>query len=361
MVVRGPRVLPLLVAGIIIGFTLSMTLQTLDLGHLREARQNPLQKLVVDYRGGEAGKPGPVFSNLDRQYEAQVDLGEYDYDRLSFNDKDLDGGDLLEDNSFENGADREESVIEGAQAQRNQVREEGNPTLPANIPKDLKLKQFEYRSESWQGRNVRESKDGLPPNKLSDELASRQTYVIAVITTVTKLMSQTLAIHGTWGPEAMQVIYFVGEVQPMPHLPHGMNVIQLDGIQDEEGVWNAKELAVVKYLIDNYLDTVDWFVVVSDETYIVTDSLDKQLSKLDSGVSVYLGRAGEVADNGKNLLCSKNPGIVYSRGLLERLKSYLPLCRPGQSEMSSLSSCISVMGVKCTQAKEVMSVCTCKA
>lgn len=352
-VVRPFRVYSLLMVGIILGFTLSMMLQTLDLGRLHHSNPSKLQT-VVHFRTLDSGKR-VEFSNLDED-EPQINLGEYDYERLTFNGEeqvrgqpevDSIGGQPVRQGGMSN------TMFDDAQ--RHVDRNRHVVTLPPapDIPDDLKLKQLEYRSESWQGRNVRESKDGLPPNKLSDELASRQTYIIAVITTVPQLMSQTLAIHGTWGPGAAQVIYFVGEVSPMPHLPHGMNVIQLEGIRDRGGDWEIKEFTVVKYLLDNYLDTVDWFVVVGDETYVVTDSLGKRLNMLDSSVSVYMGRAGEVAENGKSLLCSRTPGIVYSRGLFERLKPYLPLCWPGQGEMNSLSGCISVMGVKCTQAKEV--------
>lgn len=355
---RPFKVYSLLVLGIILGFTLSMMLQTLDLDSIRRSGRSKLQK-VVDYASLDSAKR-VEFSNLD-EYEPHIDLGDYDYERLTFNSEDQShGGPDIDSVGLQRARQdqRPDSMFYTVQRQDDSNHDERVATLPPapDIPDDLKLKQLEYRSENWQGRNVRESKDGLPPNKLSDELPSRQTYVIAVITTVTQLMSQTLAIHGTWGPEAKQVIYFVGEVHPMPHLPHGMNVIQLEEVDDRGSAWEIKEFTVVKYLIDNYLDTVDWFVVVGDETYVVTDSLDKRLNMLDSSVSVFMGRAGEVAENGKSLLCSRNPGIVYSRGLFERLKPYLPLCWPGQGEMNSLSGCISVMGVKCTQAKEVSTV-----
>ena len=357
------KVYTLVIVGILFGFSLSSVLQSLDLGYLRSARGNKLQK-IVDYSHIQPSKKAE-FSNLD-EYEPQIDLGEDHYEMRFEHEQSK-----LEQKMFDSA--QEDAVVE---------RVESLPAAP-ELPKDVKLKQFEYRNDNWQGRNVRETIDGLPPNKLADELHPRQAYVVAVITTVPQLMSQTLAIHGTWGPEAIHVMYFVGEVNPMPHLPHGMNVIQLEGIDDSTGSWELKEFTVIKYLIDNYLDIVDWFVVVGDETYIATDNLEKRLNRLvstqmlphtpppihaslphnlhthththrlDSSVSVYLGRAGEVSDNGKTLLCRRDPGVVYSKGLFERLKPYLPLCWPGQGDMSSISGCISVMGVKCTQAKEV--------
>ena len=54
---------------------------------------------------------------------------------------------------------------------------------------DSRLKQRQYRSESWHGRNVRETNEqGSPPNKLTNKLPTRQTVLISVITSVTQLM-----------------------------------------------------------------------------------------------------------------------------------------------------------------------------
>ena len=48
-----------------------------------------------------------------------------------------------------------------------------------------------------------------------------------------------------------------------------MHVIQLEGIDDRQAGWEVKEFKVMQYLIEHYLDRVDWFLVVGDEAYIV--------------------------------------------------------------------------------------------
>ena len=175
---------------------------------------------------------------------------------------------------------------------------EGNSIQLREI--DSRLKQRQYQSESWHGRNVRETNERVfPLNKLTDELPTRQTVLISVITSVTQLMSQTLAIQGTWAPEATQVIFFVGEVQTMPHLPHGMHTIQLEGINDKQAGWEVKEFKVIQYLIEHYLDHMDWFLVVGDEAYVVPSHLETQLNHLDASMSAYLGLAGETLAGGR--------------------------------------------------------------
>ena len=325
---RPFRVYSLLLMGIIVGFTLSTMLQTLNYDSL-QSTANSLQK-IVDYR--EISTTRVEFANLEEEeIDPDIVLGDYDYDRMIFGeDPPLD----IDSPSLQEGANK-------------------HPMFDTPPLEDSQLRQREYRNENWQGRNVRETIDGLPANKLSDELAPRQTILIAVITSVAQLMSQTLAIQGTWAAGEKHVIYFTGEVLTMPHLPHGMVVVQLEGIDDKQAGWDVKEFSAMQYLLEHYVEMTDWFLIIGDETYVVPNVLEQKLNTLDAKLPVYMGRPTEAGKDNDARLCNSESGIVYSRGLVERLKPYLPLCWPGRGEMQSLSGCISVMGLKCTQAKEV--------
>ncbi len=329
---RPLRVYPVLLLGVIVGFGLSSILQGLNNGTIQQSADN-LQK-IVDY--GELSRPRVAFSNLDNaEIDDDIFLGDYDYERMS-QQVDVD--------------ERESPLDMEEKSQHDSMLDV--PSVPSVL--DSKLRQREYVNDNWQGRNVRETNDGQPLTKLSEELLTRQTLLVAVVTSVSQLMSQTLAIQGTWAVETAQVVYFIGEVQTMPHLPHGMLVVQLEGIDDKLAGWNVKEYHVVQYLIEHYLEKVDWFLLVGDETYVVSDALERQLDRLDAGVPVYMGRPSDSEEGEeKTQLCNPDSGIVYSRGLLDRLKPYLPLCWPGHGEMNSLGGCISVMALTCTRAKEV--------
>ena len=325
---RPLRVYSVLLVGIVVGFVLSTLLQVVKIDSLQRTASR--MNKVIDYRGSRVG-----FSNFE---DTNIELGDYDYERMIFNDENL-APDALETPSQ---PPHQKPMFDSASS---------SPSIADNS----RLKQREYLNENWQGRNMRENKEESHPRKLSDELAVRHTVLIAVITTVSQLMSQTLAIQGTWGVEASQVIYFTGDVQTMPHLPHGMVVVQLEGLDDKQASWEVKEVAAVKYLIDHYLSSVEWFLVVGDETYVVSTSLEVLLNRFDGSLSaVYMGRTAEnVEDSVGNGLCDAQSGVVYSRSFLDQLKQYLPLCWPGQGEKHSLSGCISAMGRKCTKAQEV--------
>ena len=211
-------------------------------------------------------------------------------------------------------------------------------------------------------------RETLEGNRLSDELATRRTLLVAVITSINKLMSQTLAVQGTWAQEAGNVIYFTGEVKNVPHLPHGMVVVQLEGLDDKQAGWELKELSVINYISTNYIESTDWVLIVGDETYVSPRGLETELNKYDAAMSVYLGRpqegdggeeeGGEKEGGAADKLCDSASGVVYSRGFLEQLKPYLPVCWPGTGgDVKGLSGCISVMGLKCTAAEQV-GLCT---
>lgn len=336
---RSFRIYSLLLLGMVFGFSLSTIIQALGLGDtLRTSAQMNLRQPLGHHETRLSNKI--AFSNLHARREVgeeELEFGDYGYERE------------MEPSHRRSGVREEEHV-----PAREQHKSENLPP-PSSVPPLAGGVKTRYRSDSWQGRNMMEANSaGLPPDRLTEEIPTRQTLLVVVVTSVTQLMTQTLAIQGTWAPQATQVVYFIGEVDQMPHLPHGMDVVELEGVDDEMGTWELKEISAIKFLIDHYLEQIEWFLIVSDETYVVTENLEGRLNRLDARLPVYMGQPGDLSSNGKSLLCKRNPGIVYSRTLLEELRPYLPMCWPGgQGEGNSLVGCLGAMGVKCTQAKEV--------
>lgn len=341
-----------LLFGITFGFALSTFLQSLSYSDFGK------NGWTADYPSTYIQSAGKAsFSNLDtRGSESDVEEidigGYYDYERLV----------LLRDEEEE-----EQQRINVAKNDHHntetQTEREGD-SLSNGVQDSALQKKMKYVNNAWQGRNVRETKNGDPVLRLSDELTPRRTLLIGIITSVSQLMSQTLAIQGTWAQEAKHVVYFTGEVQTLPHLPHGMIVVQLDGLDDKQAGWELKQLSVINYISMNYIDNTDWYLIIGDQTYVSPTALETELNNYDASMPVYLGRpleegreGGEEEEEGKNetdKLCNSVSGIVYSRGFIERLKPYLPVCWPGNGGgLRSLSGCISVTGLKCTAAKQV--------
>lgn len=219
------------------------------------------------------------------------------------------------------------------------------------IEQEMQRKQIYMERNNWQGRNIQDLHDATqdPVLKLSDEIATHKPLLIAVITSIQQLMSQTIAIHGTWGKNEKDIIYFVGDVRNMPHLPHGMNIVQLEGVDDKLATWEMKEMAVFKYLVAHYSESIDWFIITGDDVYVKVDALRKKLNNFKPSVNVYMG---DKRKSGNDESCEPAPGVVYSTGLMSRVEPYLPQCL---GEELTLGSCIVQRGIKCTRAKEVRS------
>ena len=339
------RVYLLLLVGIMVGFMLSNLLQNLALSRYTSVKHDGRNHRTLDYK--EYGRLGTIaFANLQEQTEEtlEIQLGEYDEDKQGPKHN---AGKPMPPSV---ATDRKSAGAPEAAKEPLKTEEDGlEKDLQDGIDEEenkLKDPNNGYRA-NWQGRTVQDFHVPQGPvNKLSDELATRKPLLIAIITSVQQLMAQTIAIHGTWAKNAKHVLYFTGDVQTMPHLPHGMVVIQLEGIDDNQASWEIKEFAVIKYLIKHYLEDVDWFLVIGDDVFVNPESLQKKLGEFNASFQVYMGHSIE-EDSYK---CSFGPGVVYSRGLLSRLESYLPQC---QGELFSISQCIVQRGIRCTQAKEV--------
>lgn len=318
------RVYLVLLLGIMVGFVLSSLLQNAALSKYAVSNGEESQKTFHYKDYGKVSNPELEHENnaLDVHVEGEYEQGQ----------KHMSDSQVSENVDKRNAAPK--------------VEEEG---LVKDLKDSIDAEEDQQRKDgyiNWQGRTVQDIHiPQRPVNSLSDEVATRKPVLIAIITSVQQLMSQTIAIQGTWAKNNKQVLYFTGDVQTMPHLPHGMKVIQLEGIDDNQASWEIKEFAVMKYLIKHYLEEVDWFLLIGDDVYVNPDSLEHKLGEFNASFQVYMGHNVEM-----EYKCNYGPGVVYSRGLLSRLESYLPQC---QGESFSISQCIVQRGIRCTQAKEV--------
>ena len=328
----------LLLVGLIFGFSLSTLIQTFDL--LEGLRSSASLQVQPQLSHHHREQSKIAFSNLrsrdagleDRVQQQDQEQGDYNYEG---------------EPSAREGGGHSQPVRNG--------REVVGPNThgtPVTAPQHRLGRAREVEGANMEGPVVEEE---VPVDRLSEELATRQTLLVAVVTSVRQLMTQTLSIRGTWGGEK-RVIYFVGDVEVLPHLPQGMEVVQLEGVDDGLDNWELKEISAVKYLIDQHLEEAKWFVLVGDKTYLAANLLEERLNLLDSASQVVLGLAEEGG------LCQRNPAVVYSRAVLEGLRAYLPTCWPGgqgnslggdQWGGSALGGCLRTMGLHCTRAKEV--------
>ena len=316
---RSFRIYLVLVVGTVFGFVLSSLLQSY------------LFSVAVEEK---------TLHSRTLEFERQTDSTHISFENLKVDGSN--GNEIQKDQNTNQNQIGEDYLVE------EKLDLDMEEAITNSLTDEQPKKQIYNMEQNWQGRNMQDLHVSQGPiDKLSDELSPRKSLMIAIITSVHQLMSQTIAIHGTWGKEQKNILYFTGDVQNMPHLPHGMEVIQLEGVDDKQAKWEIKEFAVFKYLIDHHSDQVDWFIIVGDDTYVKVKAMKSKMEEFNPSFNVYMGvqRSGD-----DSLQCDPSLGIVYSRGLLARLEPYLPQCL---GEGQSIGDCITQRGIHCTRAKEV--------
>ena len=336
------RLYSILFIGIVVGFAISTFLQNLLLFGFTNSNQH-LQKFSVS-NSKDGLSIRFAYPQTSEKEKEMIDIGgEYEDSTKEMKKS---------SNQKPNISPQEEATTEviSKSSMTMVSNSQSDPAKSHNdITEERERKKNEYTNSEWHGRSVQDLKRQGPMHKLTDELATRQPLLIAIVTSVQQLMSQTIALHGTWGKKAKHVLYFTGDVQAMPHLPHGMNTVQLEGIDDKQAGWDVKEFAVIKYLINHFVEEVDWYLIVGDNVFVNVNGLKNKLEFFNANFHVYLGRS---LDGEESKKCNPLTGVVYSRGLLHRLEAYLPQC---EGEGQSISQCLVSKGIYCTQAKEVSS------
>ena len=168
------------------------------------------------------------------------------------------------------------------------------------------------------------------PETLAEEHKSRQAVMGAVLTSVSKLDRTVRTTKETWGSSVSDYRIFVrGNSTALNHFPTvTMNLGKAATAVDEL-------FAVLKFLHANYLKLYNWFIVVSDETYVAGEDLTEALYRFDPQSIVYMGKAGSTNPIKKmfqqrmmanEYFCEIGPGIVLSSMALKVIVPHLGQC-----------------------------------
>ena len=167
------------------------------------------------------------------------------------------------------------------------------------------------------------------PETLTDEYRGRKSVMGAVLTSVSKLDQTVRITNETWGPSLSDYRIFVRSDST------GSNRFPVVALKVGKTATAVNELfALLKFIHANYLDLYNWFIVVSDETYVAGEDLEEVLYKFDPQSVVYMGKAGNLnlAEMFQQRLmaneyfCEGGPGILLSNGALKAIAPRLDQC-----------------------------------
>ncbi len=209
--------------------------------------------------------------------------------------------------------------------------------------------------------------------RLSEEYTVRTTLTVAVLTNQDHLKMAN-AVYDTWGQSSNQIAFFVGEdCDVTVPMATGLPLVKIPGVKDAQVNSVTKTFQVLQYLSDNYLQSSEWFLLVTDNVYIRLHKLETLLESMDSSALVYMGRSGNgrLEDTDKLSLlpheryCVGRTGVVLSGRLLAALTDHLEACLSGALSVGSggvggawadveLGRCVSrTTGTQCSSSTEV--------
>lgn len=132
----------------------------------------------------------------------------------------------------------------------------------------------------------------LTDNSSVAESLSKEIGILCVIMAKTNdLDKKSKAIHRTWARRCTDVVYLAYKVTSEYELP----VIE---IQSPERLiyYREKMKEVMRLIMKTYIDNYEWFLIATDETYVILENLRYFLSDKNFATPTFYGRVNPFKD-----------------------------------------------------------------
>lgn len=174
----------------------------------------------------------------------------------------------------------------------------------------------------------------LRPRYYSTELGIREKLLVAVISSKETIGSFGIAINKTLHHHVDKLIFFIDGI--------GSQKLGLDipvvGFKDTKPL--IKIFRVFSYLSENYLNEYDYFLVVSDHTYVNGRKIYDIVQHISISEHVHMGK---LMENPESFYCSVDSGIILSHSILQAVISKLNWCTRNtysETDTDNLGRCI---------------------
>lgn len=175
-------------------------------------------------------------------------------------------------------------------------------------------------------------KNIIRPRYYSSELGIREKLFIGLMTTQENIDTLTTAFNRTTAHLVEKIKYFINAAD---NVKSNFKLKNIVGFTDTRE--HLKPFHVLKYLADNYLDEFDFFLLVSDTSYVNVNRLLEQLNHISISFDVYMGSpvrmddagrdqdADRIMDHDRNY-CDLSSGIILSSSVIRKIRSNLDWC-----------------------------------
>ncbi|GAB1603562.1 chondroitin sulfate synthase 2-like [Argonauta hians] len=170
------------------------------------------------------------------------------------------------------------------------------------------------------------------PRYISTELGIREKLFVAVITSLESLDTLAVAFNKSVAHHVTKLMFFTDKRSPN-YAGSGMTVISLTQPNSE----HILPLLILKYLGDHYLNTFDYYMFVSDKTYVRGEKVFDLVSDISVSEDVHMGA---VQNDGQ---CTLDGGVIISQSMLAKTLKNLRSCFQSSKDQSMeviLEECI---------------------
>lgn len=153
---------------------------------------------------------------------------------------------------------------------------------------------------------------------LKEEKKVRDALVVAVIINGTQL-KWAESVSRTWGNDASHLVFYVKGHSNIS-IPQATGIGRQAVPLHTSGSMHTR-LALLQHLGEHYLDSHQWFVVVTEDTYVHVDQLEAVMGRLDPNLPLILGPPPHCMAHSHS-----GGSVVLSQALLALLTPRLNTC-----------------------------------
>ncbi|XP_046326065.2 chondroitin sulfate synthase 2-like [Haliotis rufescens] len=157
----------------------------------------------------------------------------------------------------------------------------------------------------------------IRPRYASTELGILDKLFVAVITSRNTIDTLGVAFNKTVQHHVTKLVFFMDDKGQS--LPSGMSVVSFADKRP-----HLIPIHILKYIAEHYPDKFDYYMFVSDRTYIRGETLFDFVSGVSVSHHMYLG-CPKAAD-GTDVYCSLDGGIIISQSILSQVLSEMEWC-----------------------------------
>ncbi|XP_033762497.1 glycoprotein-N-acetylgalactosamine 3-beta-galactosyltransferase 1-like [Pecten maximus] len=224
--------------------------------------------------------------------------------------------------------------------------------------KELPKKMDDVEFSNLQFQDLNEDKHHHHDNsEVADVLRNNITVFCAIMARTVDLPKKSTAIHKTWAKRCTHVVYIAYNVTSSYEFP-----VIPDVSPERLTFYRERIKNVIGLIMQTYINECDWFLIATDETYVIMENLRYFLSDKDPTMPVLYGRVNPL----KHVTFKKaglswqyniaNMGFVMSKEAVKRVSAidYTEIsCKSHVTGDAYQDLCMDVVGIIPGSTKDV--------